>query len=141
MVFFLKYITRSFIHTGYIYSTSSSPLLHRGAPDTARILCRSFTPKRHRQLRVNDLPKVPTCWLEWDSKPRPFGRKALNLPTSHPAPQLYLKQHNCPPFAHMTLQQNSEGRSCSTPIQSNHPRGGRAVGDRTIVLYSTLQVF
>jgi len=27
---------------------SSSPLLLRGAPDTARILCRNFTPKRHR---------------------------------------------------------------------------------------------
>jgi len=26
----------------------------------ARILCRSFTPKRHRQLRVKDLPKVYT---------------------------------------------------------------------------------
>jgi len=36
------------------------PLLLRGATDTARILCQSFTPKRHRQLRVKDLPKVPT---------------------------------------------------------------------------------
>jgi len=27
-------------------------------PNTARILCRNFTPKRHRQLRVKDLPKV-----------------------------------------------------------------------------------
>ena len=40
----------SFIHSGYFYSASSSPLLLRGAPDTARILCRNFTPKRHRQL-------------------------------------------------------------------------------------------
>ena len=38
------------IHSGYLYSTSPSPLLLRGAPDTARILCRNFTPKRHRQL-------------------------------------------------------------------------------------------
>src|SRR6218665_515773 len=30
-----------------------------GDVDTARIGCRSFTPKRHRQLRVKDLPKVP----------------------------------------------------------------------------------
>src|SRR6218665_346288 len=29
---------------------SSSPLLLVGAPDTARLLCRNFTPKRHRQL-------------------------------------------------------------------------------------------
>ena len=39
-----------FIHSGYFYSASSSPLLLRGAPDTARILCRCFMPKRHRQL-------------------------------------------------------------------------------------------
>jgi len=57
---------RSFIHSGYFYSASSSPLLLSGAPDTARILCRSFTPKRHRQLRVKDLPKVHTRRLERD---------------------------------------------------------------------------
>src|SRR6218665_684969 len=33
----------SLIHSGYFYITSSSPLQLRGAPDTARILCRSFT--------------------------------------------------------------------------------------------------
>src|SRR6218665_1200290 len=44
----------SFFHLSYFYSTSSNPLLLRGAPDTARILCRSFTPKCHRQLRVKD---------------------------------------------------------------------------------------
>src|SRR6218665_2307871 len=38
------------IHSGYFYKSSSSPLLHRSAPATARILCRSLTPKRHRQL-------------------------------------------------------------------------------------------
>src|SRR6218665_739010 len=43
-------LTASFIHSGYFYSTSSSPLLLRGAPDTALILCRSFTPKHHKQL-------------------------------------------------------------------------------------------
>ena len=49
-----------FIHYGYLhlYSTSSSLLLLRGVPDTAWILCRSFMPKRHRQLLVKDLPKV-----------------------------------------------------------------------------------
>ena len=50
----------SFIHSGHSYSASSSPPLLRGAPDTARILCRNFTPKHHRQLRVKDLPKFPT---------------------------------------------------------------------------------
>ena len=38
---------RTFIHPGHFYSASSSPLLLRNAPDTARILCQSFTPKRH----------------------------------------------------------------------------------------------
>ena len=80
----------SFIHTGYFYSASSSPLLLRGAPDTARILCRSFTPKRHRQLRVKDLPKVPTRRLERESNPRPFWGKALNLPMGLHAPQVWI---------------------------------------------------
>jgi len=54
------YMYPAFIHSDYFYSASSSPLglLLRGAPDTARILCRSFTPKRQRQLRVKNLPKV-----------------------------------------------------------------------------------
>src|SRR6218665_2314934 len=38
------------IRSGYFYSASSRTLLLMGALDTARILCRSFTPKRHRQL-------------------------------------------------------------------------------------------
>src|SRR6218665_1893619 len=37
----------SFIHSFYFYSSSSSPLLLRGAPDTAWMLCRSFRPKNH----------------------------------------------------------------------------------------------
>src|SRR6218665_1561613 len=53
------YELNSFIHSGYFYSDSSSPLLLRGAPDTARILCRSLSLKRHRQLRVKDLQKSP----------------------------------------------------------------------------------
>src|SRR6218665_1469625 len=73
----------SIIHSGYFYSASPSPLLLRGTPDTAQIPCRSFTPKRHRQLRVKDLPKVPTWPLERDSNPQPFGPKATILPMSH----------------------------------------------------------
>src|SRR6218665_1205824 len=63
----------SFIHSFYFYSTSLSPLLLRGAPDTVRILCRNFTPKRHRQLRMKDLPKIPTWRLDLDSNLRPFA--------------------------------------------------------------------
>ena len=46
----------SFIHSSYIYmyNASSSLLLLRGAPETARILCRNFTTKRHRQLQMKD---------------------------------------------------------------------------------------
>jgi len=47
----------------YISSSSPLGLLLRGAPDKARMLFRSLTPKRHRQLRVKDLPKVPTWRL------------------------------------------------------------------------------
>jgi len=60
----------SFIHSGYLYSTSSSPLLLRGALDTERTLCWNFTPKRPRQMWVKDLLKVPTWWLEWESNLR-----------------------------------------------------------------------
>jgi len=45
-------------HSGNFYCASSSALLITSALDTARILCRSFTPKHHRQLRVKDLLKV-----------------------------------------------------------------------------------
>ena len=81
----------SFIHSGYFYIASSSPLLLRGAPDTARILCRSFTLKRNRQLWVKDLHKVPKWRLEQDSNPRLLRRKPPNLPMSHHAQKrLYL---------------------------------------------------
>ena len=74
------------MHSGYLYSASSSPLLLSVAPDTARILCRNFKPKRLRQLWVKDLHKVPTWRLEWELNPWPFGRKALTLPKRHHAP-------------------------------------------------------
>src|SRR6218665_2915414 len=78
-----------FFHSGHFYSASSGQLLLRSAPDTAQILCRSFTPKRHRQLRVKDLPKVPTWRLERNSNPRPSDRKALTLPKRHYVPSTH----------------------------------------------------
>ena len=75
---------KQFIHLGYFCNASSSPLLLRGTSDTARILCRSFMLKHHRQLRMKDLPKVPMWWLN----PRPFEREVTNLPMSHHIPQL-----------------------------------------------------
>src|SRR6218665_2999708 len=62
-------------------------MLLRGASDTARILCQSFTPRSHKQLRSKNLPEVPSWRLERESNSRPFGRKATNLPKSHHAPQ------------------------------------------------------
>src|SRR6218665_1233091 len=61
-IFDLKVVQIIIIHSFHFYSASSSRpgLLLRSAPDTARILFRSLAPKRHRQLRVKDLPKVPT---------------------------------------------------------------------------------
>jgi len=59
-----------FIHSGHFYSASSSPLLIKSAPDTARILGWSFTPRCHRQLRVKDLPKVLAWRLARDSNSR-----------------------------------------------------------------------
>ena len=52
-------------------------------------VCWSCTPKRHRQLRVKNLPKVPTWWIERDSNPLPYERKTLVESTNEP-PRLTL---------------------------------------------------
>ena len=70
-----------FIHSGYFYSTSSSSPLLRGAPDTAWILCRSFTSKSH--MRVKDLSTVPTWQLEQDSSLQTKGGEFTNEPSCH----------------------------------------------------------
>ena len=83
--FFFSFNQYSFIHSfrPHFHSASSNPLLLRGAPDTARILCRSFTPKRHRQLRVKNLHNIPTWRLERDSNPRPSGWKVSTQQVSY----------------------------------------------------------
>src|SRR6218665_2634376 len=76
------------IHS-FIQAISSNPLILRGVPDTAWKLCRSFTLKRHRQLRVKDLSKVPTWQLEWGFEPttlRSKGFDSTNAPC-HPTTQ------------------------------------------------------
>ena len=63
------------IHSGYFsplqvhYYSEALPTQH------GYILCRSFAPKRHRQLWVKDLSKVTTWRLERDLNPRPAGRQ------------------------------------------------------------------
>src|SRR6218665_325594 len=63
-------ITSSFFIHSFVQAISIAPLQVHLCSETlpttavsARILCWSFTPKRHRQLQVNDLPTVPTWWL------------------------------------------------------------------------------
>ena len=92
----LMEVCSTFIHSGYFYIASSSPLLLRGSPDTARILCRSFTLKHHRQLRVKDLPKVPTWRLKWDSDPSDEMRRIYQwATTSHKSFIIYAYLMHC----------------------------------------------
>lgn len=72
-----------------IHSFRLFPLQVHYRPNSARILCRSFTPQPHKQAK--DLPKVLTWSL--DSNLLFFGRKAPNLPLCHHAltcPLVYL---------------------------------------------------
>src|SRR6218665_2038937 len=64
----------------------STTAQRRSRRSTDPMLRGNFTPKRHRQLRVKDLPMVPTWRLEQDSNPRSFGRKASMLPMSRHVP-------------------------------------------------------
>ena len=85
----------TFIHSGYFYSTSSSPLPLRGTPYYS---IRVNTSRRYRQLWVK--PKVPAWRLELESNLRPSGRKALNLPLSHHGPEIHWNQWGgCSPSA------------------------------------------
>src|SRR5688572_13440752 len=68
------------------YSALSRFLLG-GAPDYRADTESEFHAEAHEQLRVMDLPRVPTRRLEVDSNPQPSGCKALNIPLHHRAPQ------------------------------------------------------
>ena len=74
-----------FVHSGYFYSTSSSPLLL--STDTVSEFYAEAPQAKF--LQVKNLPKVPTWRLEWTSNLWPFGRKASNLQMSPYAPQSY----------------------------------------------------
>ena len=76
----------SFIHSGYFYSASSSPLLLRGAPDTARILCRSFT----LATASEGLAQGPYVAARAGFEPMTLLRQATNLPMSHHAHDIIL---------------------------------------------------
>src|SRR5688572_8164829 len=65
-----------------------SRFLLRGAPDYSADTESKFHAEAHEQLRVKDLPRVPTRRVEVDSNPQPSGCKAPNIPLHHRAPQL-----------------------------------------------------
>src|SRR5688572_8098352 len=67
------------------YSAPSRFLL-RGAPDYSADTESEFHAEAHEQLRVKDLPRVPTRRLEVDSNPQSSGCKAPNIPIHHCAP-------------------------------------------------------
>src|SRR5678816_4177031 len=70
------------------YSAPSRFLL-RGASDYSADTASEFHAEAHEQLRVKDLPRVPTRRLEVDSNPKPSGCKAPNIPLevdSNPQP-------------------------------------------------------
>src|SRR6218665_1577042 len=101
----------SFIHSGYFYSAFSSPLLLRGTIPTQYGYCVGVS--RHRKQRVKDFLKASTWRLERNSNPRPFGRKATNLPISHYPHEhliffalLYLDWHTCTYFCPFCLTTN-----------------------------------
>src|SRR6218665_886301 len=75
----------SFIHLAISIAPLQVFYYSEALPTTARILYRSFTPKRHRQLQVKDLPKVLT-WLERESTPRPSGLKSSPQPRRYHVP-------------------------------------------------------
>src|SRR5688572_3462176 len=68
----------SFIHFRYLYSAPSRFLL-RGAPDYSADTESEFHAEAHEQLRVKDLPRVPTRRLEVDSNPQPSEPTTLSL--------------------------------------------------------------
>ena len=77
---------RSFIHSGYFYSTSSSSLLLRGAQPQHCYCAGVNSPKCYRQLWGKDLPKVP-MWRVGFEHP-PLWTQGTEITTEPPLPSL-----------------------------------------------------
>src|ERR1043165_2829044 len=86
---FMSLSIHSSIPFKILYSAPSRFLL-RGAPDYSADTESEFHIEAHEQLRVKDLPRVPTRRFEVDSNPQPSGCKAPNIPLHHRAPQYLL---------------------------------------------------
>src|SRR5678815_4081857 len=76
------------IRDRYLNTCYSAPFrfLIRGAPDYCANAESEFHAEAHEQLRVKDLPRIPTRWLEVDSNQQPSSCKAPNIPLHHRAP-------------------------------------------------------
>ena len=74
----------SFIHSGYCYRDSLSPLQLRGAPNWHCVGV--YTPKRYRQLYVKGLPKVPGVASRAGFEPKTFRSKGIDLTNVPPRP-------------------------------------------------------
>src|SRR6218665_268041 len=102
--------TYSFIHSGNFYSASSSPLLLKGTPDTARIPCRScwsFRREAPQATASEELSQGPyvaaiagieptTLWTIGVSRvhcPNELGDGRMHtlIPPLHPSPPLLLR--------------------------------------------------
>src|SRR6218665_2614895 len=78
--------THSFIHSGHFYSTPSSPLLLRGAPDYSTDTVSEFHTEAHRQLQVKDLPKVSTWGARSRVEPTTLRLKVIASTNAPPCP-------------------------------------------------------
>src|SRR6188768_3396356 len=79
------------IYDNYMSTCYSAPsrFLLRGAPKYSADTESEFHAEAHEQLRVKNLPRVPTRRLEVDSNPQPSSCKAPNIPLevdSNPQP-------------------------------------------------------
>src|SRR6218665_1978595 len=96
------YVTFQSLYSGYVCSASSSQLLLRGVPDAVAVglglrMCRSLTPKPHRQLRVRNLPKVPIyVAAKMGLKPTTFQTKGIKSTNEPPCPTIIsLQDFHC----------------------------------------------
>ena len=96
------YRTHIYLHVcmSTCYSAPSRFLL-RGAPDYSADTESEFHAEAHEQLRVKDLPRVPTRRLEVDSNPQPSGCKAPNIPLHHRASHACTTLHDTRIHAHL----------------------------------------
>ena len=78
----------------HLYSAPSRFLL-RGAPDYSADTESEFHAEAHEQLRVKDLPRVPTRRLEVDSNPQPSNAYGTYIGLCNAPICMYSSVHAC----------------------------------------------